>query len=41
MNSIKHNTRTYVQEGLKHYIILNIKNNYIKLKLNKGLVFLC
>ena len=41
MNSIKHNTRTYVREGLKYSIILNIKNNYIKLKLNKGLVFLC
>ncbi len=41
MNSIKHNTRTYVWEGLKYSIILNIRNNYIKLKLNKGLVFLC
>lgn len=43
MNSIKYNTRTYVWEGggLKYSIILNIKNNYIKLKLNKGLVFLC
>lgn len=41
MNSTKHNTRTYVWERLKYSIILNIRNNYIKLKLNKGLVFLC
>lgn len=41
MYSINHNERTYVWEGFKYSIILNIRNNYIKLKLNKGLVFLC
>lgn len=42
MYSINHNERTYVWgRELKHYNILNIKNNYIKLKLNKGLVILC
>lgn len=41
MYSINHNIRTYVWGGLKHYNVLNIKNNYIKLKLNKGLVILC
>ena len=41
MYPINYNIQTSVWGGLKHYIILNIRNNYIKLKLNKGLVFLC
>lgn len=32
MNSIKHNTRTYVWEGLKYSIILNIKKKLYQIK---------